>query len=101
MCNISPHKFFVMKNIPVEEAISGNLETCFGVSRRSHEIERRIDNTRSVIYCHCMARMVSYPCITRKVRIRLKWPVDIYVHDLQFMTAVWRKKITVTPFRLQ
>jgi hypothetical protein len=25
MCNISPHKFFVMKNIPVEEAISGNL----------------------------------------------------------------------------
>ena len=64
-------------------------------------MHRRVDNTRDVIYCHCMVRMVSYPGITRKVRVRLKWPVDIYVQDLQFMTAWWRKKITVSPFRLQ
>jgi hypothetical protein len=63
-------------------------------------MQRRVDNTRNVINCHCMARMVSYPGITRKVRV-LKWPVDMYVQDLQFMTARWRKKITVTPFRLQ
>ena len=39
ICNISPHKLFVMKNIPVEEANSGNLETCFDVSRRSREMQ--------------------------------------------------------------
>jgi len=101
MCNIRPHKFFVMKNIHVEEVNSGNLETCFDISRRSREMQRRVDNTTNVIYCHCMARMVSYPGITRKVRVRLKWPVDRYVQDLQFMTAGWRKKIAVIPFRLQ
>ena len=101
MCNISPHKLFAIKNIPVEEANSGNLKTCFDVSRRSREMQRRVDNTRNVVYCHCMARMVSYPGITRKVRLHLKWPVDRYVQNLQFMTAGWRKKITVTPFRLQ
>jgi biotin-(acetyl-CoA carboxylase) ligase len=79
------------------------MEICFDVSRRSREMQRRVDNTRNVIYvyCHCMSRMVSYPGITRKVRVRLKWPVDIYVQDLQFMTAGWRKKLAVTPFRLQ
>jgi hypothetical protein len=35
-------------------------------------MQRRIDNTRNVIYCHCMAQIVSYPGITRTVRIHLK-----------------------------
>jgi biotin-(acetyl-CoA carboxylase) ligase len=64
-------------------------------------MQRRVENTRNVIYCHSVARMVSYAGITRKIRVRLKWPVDIYVQDLQFMTTGWRKKIRVTPFRLQ
>jgi len=59
--DLSPHKFFVMKNIPIEETNSGNLEPCYDVSRRSREMQRRVANTRNVIYCHCMARMVSYP----------------------------------------
>ena len=35
-------------------------------------MQRRTDNTRNVIYCHCMARMVSYPGITCTVHVRLK-----------------------------
>ena len=59
ICKLSPHKFFVMKNIPVEGINSGNPIPCFYVSRRSHEMRRGVDNTRDVIYCHCMARMVD------------------------------------------
>jgi hypothetical protein len=54
--DLSPHKFFVIINILIEETNSGNLETCFDVSRRSREMQRRVDNTRNVIHCHCMAR---------------------------------------------
>jgi hypothetical protein len=32
------------------------------------------------------------PGITRTVHVRLKWPIDKYVQDLQFMTAVWKKR---------
>jgi hypothetical protein len=39
-------------------------------------MQRRVDNTRNVIYCHCMGRMVSYPGITRTVLVHLKWPID-------------------------
>jgi len=81
-----------MKNIPVEGINSGNLETCFDVSRRSHEMQRGVDNTRKVIYCQCMVRIVSYPCITCTVHVRRNWPVDRYVQGLEFMTEMWRKR---------
>jgi hypothetical protein len=70
--NLSPHKFFVMKSISVEGVNSGNLETCCDVPRRIREMQRRVDNTLIVIYCHCMARMVSYSGIKRMVHLRLK-----------------------------
>jgi len=38
-----------------------------------------------------MTWMVSYPGITRTVLVRLKWPLDGYVQELECMTAVWRK----------
>jgi hypothetical protein len=90
--NVSLHSFFVMKNIPVEGVNSENLETCFDVPRRSREMLRRVDNTRNVIYCHSMVRVVSYPGVTRTVHVSLKWPVDRYIQGLEFMTAVWRKR---------
>jgi hypothetical protein len=92
ICNVRPHKFFIMKNIPVESVNYKKLETCFDIPRRSCEMQRRIDNTRNVTYCHFMARMVSYPGITHTVHVRLKWPVDRYVQGLEFMTAVWTKR---------
>lgn len=61
-----------MKNIPVERAYSENLEACFDVLMRSREMLRGVDNTRNFAYCHCMARMVSYPGVTCTVRLRLK-----------------------------
>jgi len=60
-----------MKSISVEGVNSGKLETCCD-DPRSREMQRRVDNTRIVICCHCMARMVSYPGVKRKVHVRLK-----------------------------
>jgi hypothetical protein len=48
ICNLSLHIFFVIKNIPVEGENSGNLETCFDVSRRSRKMQRGVDYTRNV-----------------------------------------------------
>jgi hypothetical protein len=53
---------------------------------------RRVNNTRNVMYCHCMAQMVIHPGVTRKVHVRLKWPVYRNVKGLEFMIAVWRKR---------
>jgi hypothetical protein len=55
-------------------------------------MQRQVENTRNVIYCHCMAWMVSYPGITCMVHVCLKWPVDSYVQGLEVITAEWRKK---------
>jgi len=53
---------------------------------------RQVENTRNVIYFHCMTRVASYPGVTGTVHVRLEWPVDRYVQGLEFMTAVWRKR---------
>jgi len=53
---------------------------------------RRVDNTRNFTYCHCMARMVSYPGVTCTAHVRLKRSLDRNVQGLEFMIAVWRKR---------
>lgn len=61
ICNGSPHKFFVMQNIPDEGENSGNLETCFDVPRKNCEMQKeltkpvhtavwsKIENSRSIL----------------------------------------------------
>ena len=35
-------------------------------------MQKRVDNSRIVICCHCMVRMVIYPCFKRMVHVLLK-----------------------------
>ena len=58
-------------------------------------MQRQVDNTRNVIYCHCIAWMVSYPGITCKVHVCLKWPVQRYIQGLEIITEVWSKRENV------
>jgi hypothetical protein len=56
---------------------------------------QQVDKTRNVIYCHCMAWIVSYPGIICKVHVCLKWPVQRYGQGLEIITVVWRKRENV------
>jgi hypothetical protein len=77
-----------MKNILIEGVNSGNLEPDFMSPGEAAGSKEKLTIPGMSYIVTVWPGMVSYPRITRTSKVAL----DRYVHGLEFMTAVCRKR---------